>query len=131
MCTSGDVDLPGSTVSRSTRSLAAAGDFIQHSSMQFTTSRAALFLFALGITAEAQQPKRELRVYFVGNSVTDTVNYNALGELAKSRGHKQIHGRHMIPGSPLFLLWEASAKKNGFTESPFGYAQEALANHQW
>ncbi|HEX8310955.1 MAG TPA: hypothetical protein VF614_06545 [Chthoniobacteraceae bacterium] len=99
--------------------------------MHLSVARAALLFCALAIPAQAQQPKRELRVYFVGNSVTDTVNYNALGELAKSRGHKQILGRHMIPGSPLFLLWEASEKKNGFTEPPFGYSHEALANHQW
>ncbi len=99
--------------------------------MHLPTIRAALLLLALAIPAQAQQPKRELRVYFVGNSVTDTVNYQALGELAKSRGHKQILGRHMIPGSPLFLLWKESTAKNGFTEPPFGYPHEALVNHQW
>ena len=32
------------------------------------------------------QDAKSLRVYFVGNSVTDTINYGALAELAKSRG---------------------------------------------
>jgi hypothetical protein len=98
--------------------------------MYLTLTRAAALLL-LAITAQAQEPKRERRVYFVGNSVTDTVNYKALAELAESRGYKQTWGRHMIPGSPLFLLWEASEKKSGFTEPPFGHVQEALANHQW
>jgi len=71
---------------------------------------------------------RNVRVYFIGNSVTDTVNYNGLKELAKSRGINQIWGRHMIPGSPLFLLWR---EKTGFTESPFGATQEALKNYAW
>jgi hypothetical protein len=47
-----------------------------------------------------------LQVYFVGNSVTDTIKYPALAELAKSRGHNHVWGRHMIPGAPLQWIWE-------------------------
>jgi hypothetical protein len=75
------------------------------------------------------QAEPPFRVYFVGNSVTDTINYRALAELAKSRGHSQIWGRHMIPGAPLQWIWEHP--KDGFQEQPFGHYPNALANYQW
>lgn len=81
--------------------------------------------------ARGAHPAKSLRVYFVGNSVTDTVNYRALGKLAAARGYKHTWGRHMIPGAPLFWLWRASPKRNGFTERPYGHCQEALANYVW
>lgn len=71
---------------------------------------------------------RTVRVFFIGNSVTDTVNYRGLAELAKSRGITQVWGRHMIPGAPLFYLWR---EKNGFTETPFGPTQSALVKYPW
>ena len=71
------------------------------------------------------QDAKSLRVYFVGNSVTDTINYGALAELAKSRGYQQIWGRHMIPGAPLQWIWEHP--KDGFQEPPFGHYPTALA----
>ena len=56
----------------------------------------AAVVLAAAVQATGQDAK-PLRVYFVGNSVTDTINYSALAELAKSRGFQQIWGRHMIP----------------------------------
>ncbi len=81
---------------------------------------------ALGQGTKTQPP---LRVYFVGNSVTDTIKYPALAELAKSRGHSQVWGRHMIPGAPLQWIWQHP--KDGFQEQPFGLYPKALAEYQW
>jgi hypothetical protein len=89
-------------------------------------------LLAAIVLAGVQVPVQDamtLRVYFVGNSVTDTINYRALAELAKSRGHQQVWGRHMIPGAPLHWIWEHP--KDGFQEPPFGHYPTALAEHQW
>jgi len=64
--------------------------------------RTALTLAAIVlIAAESPAEEKSLRVYFVGNSVTDTINYRALADLSKSRGHNHVWGRHMIPGAPL------------------------------
>ncbi len=60
-----------------------------------------LVLVPLCCFAQVATGQKPLRVYFVGNSVTDTINYRALAELAKSRDHKHVWGRHMIPGAPL------------------------------
>ena len=81
------------------------------------------------LLAAAPAEEKTLRVYFVGNSVTDTINYRGLAELAKSRGYKQVWGRHMIPGAPLQWIWQHP--KDGFQEPPFGHYPNALANFQW
>jgi hypothetical protein len=88
-----------------------------------------LALFIILAAAQAQAQEKPFRVYFVGNSVTDTINYRGLAELAKSRGHQQIWGRHMIPGAPLQWIWQHP--KDGFQEPPFGHYPNALANFQW
>ncbi len=67
----------------------------------------AAITFAIALAAiHAPAEEKPLRVYFVGNSVTDTINYRALAELAKRRGHTQVWGRHMIPGAPLQTAWK-------------------------
>ncbi len=87
---------------------------------------AILTVLLLNFAARSEQT---LRVYHVGNSVTDTINYNGFRQLADSRGHKYVFGRHMIPGAPLSWIWEHPA--DGFREDPFGYYPNALPNYQW
>ena len=87
-----------------------------------------VLLLASGI-GFASEPGKTLRVYFVGNSVTDTVRYGSLAKLAASRQHPLVWGRQMIPGAPLQWLWEHPAE--GFTEKPYGYPREAFTNYEW
>lgn len=100
-------------------------------------------LFATTLFASAQQPPdrtgvptttvpplpQPFRLYFVGNSVTDTVRYGALAELAKSRGIDVVWGRHMIPGAP--LEWLHDHPDDGFRQPPFGGWRTALSEHAW
>jgi hypothetical protein len=83
----------------------------------------------LGSVRGTAQDIDSLRVYFIGNSVTDAINYQALGELAKSRGRRQVWGRHMIPGAPLQWIWEHP--RDGFQQPPFGHYSTALTEHTW
>lgn len=63
------------------------------------TLRASLLtLILLTLNASAAETAKTLRVYFFGNSVTDTIRYESFAELAASRGHQLIWGRHTIPG---------------------------------
>ncbi len=87
---------------------------------------AILTVLLLNFTARGEEM---LRVYHIGNSVTDTINYDGLRQLAESRNHKYVFGRHMIPGAPLGWIWEHRAE--GFKEEPFGYYPNALPNYQW
>jgi len=70
-----------------------------------------------------------LKVYLVGNSVTDVVNYNGLAAQATAKGFSHTWARHMIPGAPLEWLWEH--RTEGFQESPYGYPENAFANYDW
>ena len=79
--------------------------------------RVSLVLLLASGTAFASEPGKTLRVYFVGNSVTDTVRYGSLAKLAASRQHTLVWGRQMIPGAPLQWLWEHPTE--GFTEKPY------------
>jgi len=90
--------------------------------------RLCLLLPLIAAPALATEAKT-LRVYFVGNSVTDTINYRGLEALAKSRGYRHVWGRHMIPGAPLQWIWQHPDQ--GFQEQPYGHYPTALTKYQW
>jgi len=88
-------------------------------------------LLILALTLAAPSTRAEeaaLRIFYVGNSVTDTINYGGLEKLAASRGLPLTWSRHMIPGSPLFLLWQGDG---GFTKPEFGPSKKALSEFPW
>lgn len=70
-----------------------------------------------------------IRVYFIGNSVTDTVRYGELGQLAAARGVKLDWGRTMIPGAP--LEWIYTHPNDGFQREPYGRWTNALNHFAW
>jgi hypothetical protein len=78
----------------------------------------------VGIAATA-----EMRVYAIGNSVTDTLKYKSFAGLLQTSGYKPVVARHMIPGAP--LDWLLSHPTQGFKEEPYGYPTNAFANYQW
>jgi hypothetical protein len=71
---------------------------------------------------------KELRVYMIGNSLTDNVNYDGFKKLAESRGYTHTWGRSMIPGAPISWHW---THEGGFTQPPFGGWKKALTEYQW
>jgi hypothetical protein len=87
-----------------------------------------LLLLVITATALLSAETAPCRVFFVGNSVTDTVNYEALAQLATSRGIVQPWARQMIPGAPLSWIWRDD---NGFVDPAYGPAKRALAEHPW
>jgi len=84
-----------------------------------------VFMFVL--CASILQAKT-VRVFFVGNSVTDGINYTALDQICESRGDTHTWGRCMTPGAPLGYLWNNGC---GFTEAPFGDFNSALTGYTW
>jgi hypothetical protein len=80
-------------------------------------------------TSAVGAERRELRVYHVGNSVTDTIRYRALEQMAASKKDRYVFGRHMIPGAPLQHIWQHP--EQGFKENPYGYYPTALKNYEW
>ena len=95
---------------------------------------ASFVLCRFAAAAEPSPSPKTLRVYFIGNSVTDTLKYGAFAEAVQAMNGKMAWGRQMIPGSPLFLLWRAAENKPqdcGFTEKPFGGSIQALRDFEW
>ncbi len=86
-------------------------------------------LLATGGSLLAHSAPQNRPIYYIGNSVTDTVKYDGVRLLAESRGHTMPWGRQMIPGAPLEFLWNNPA--NGFTASPYNYPTNALPNYTW
>ena len=65
----------------------------------------------------------------MGNSVTDTINQDALRRTALAAGQFMPWGRQMIPGSPLDNI--ITSPDGGFTASPYGGYANALPNYTW
>jgi hypothetical protein len=94
---------------------------------------AAAALFTSCAIAAAAAPEKQggktLRVYHIGNSVTDTIHYRSLQQMAASDGNAYTFGRHMISGAPLQYIWDHPT--SGFKEKPYGYYPTALADFDW
>ena len=87
-------------------------------------------LLLLGFWAAGQaQAQTEKRIYTVGNSVTDGVNFEGFKALAESRGYVHTLARHMIPGAPLSWLWDN--QNSGFIVEPYGPPNNAFPNYTW
>lgn len=71
---------------------------------------------------------REMRVYMIGNSLTDNINYDGFKQIAESRGYQHTWGRSMTPGAPIFWHWTHDP---AFTQAPFGGWKKALVEYQW
>ena len=82
---------------------------------------------SLVLADDATASKRS--AYFIGNSVTDTIRYGPLAQLAKTRDIDLTWGRQMIPGAPLEWLYQHP--DDGFNEEPYGGWQKALAGYSW
>jgi hypothetical protein len=122
---------PAASSGASTATSIATSTATAHATSTRLAAASATTPAATQTTKPSNPAPKTLRAFFIGNSVTDTIRYDQLGELVASRGHKYEHGRHMIPGSPLFLLWDASEKNNGFKVDKFGYSQQALTSFAW
>lgn len=86
-------------------------------------------LLALSLAAATVHGAEPTRIYFIGNSVTDTVRYDKFAELCAAQGHPITWGRHMIPGAPLEWLW--SHQNDGFQKEAFGRSRKALTEFPW
>jgi len=89
----------------------------------------AVAVSAVLLTAASCFADEPLRVYYLGNSVTDTVRYASLAELAQTREVKIEWGRQMIPGAP--LEWLYAHPDDGFTQKPYGGWKQALTEYEW
>jgi hypothetical protein len=98
-----------------------------------TTGGAALATLALTLpVAHAAEPTATdaTRIYYLGNSLTDELQYDQFVKLAEAGGVKIVWGRQMCPGIPINGLW-GLREKGGFTKEPFGPWGKALSEFEW
>ncbi len=69
------------------------------------------------------------RVYYLGNSLTDELKYDAFAKLCESQNRKIEWARQMIPGAPIRWLWDHP--EDGFTKPPYGPYAKALKEFDW
>lgn len=100
-------------------------------SSRFPTMDVPRILFASAVLALATvaPASTHLRVYMLGNSLTDDILYNGFTNLVTQAGDSVTLGSQRIPGASIQWLWNNPA--SGFTASPFSFYPNAFANHTW
>lgn len=97
--------------------------------MKFVCFLTAFLALALAGVSEAGQT---VRVYHIGNSLTDNINYGGLGKLATSKGDTYIYGKDVSPGVPLDYTWAFKTKTGqAYSKAPYGLYNKALSNYTW
>lgn len=89
----------------------------------------ALTLVAHALSAQEPDEAKSMRVYMMGNSLTDNTKYDGIQELAESRGYSHLWARQSIPGAPIFWLWDHP--DDGFRKRPYGTYPTALGEYEW
>lgn len=69
-----------------------------------------------------------LNVYWIGNSLTDGVQYERFVRLVQSRSQTCTWGRNIILGAPLYVLYNNTAT---LTRDPYGEYRTALASNTY
>lgn len=90
---------------------------------------AAALLSTTGIHAQTPPSGDPLKVFMIGNSLTDEVRYDAWVKLCRSSGGNVLVARKMIPGSG--LDYHRNNPTSGFLTPPFQHPEEAFKNHPW
>jgi hypothetical protein len=98
--------------------------------MKFICFLGAVLALAASITPETRA--EALRVYHIGNSLTDNIYYGGLRKLATSEGDWYTYGKDVSPGVPLDYTWEFKTKTGqAYSQAPFGLYNKALKNYTW
>ncbi len=81
-----------------------------------------------GVWAAGPEKAQPYRVYYIGNSLTDCLKYDAFQEMVESSGQLLTWGRKMIPGAP--IIWHWDHPRDGFAGFG-GYPEDAFAKYSW
>lgn len=75
---------------------------------------------AISLAASSIRAEDAARIFFIGNSLTDQIQYDRFAELAAAGGAPIVWGRPMIPGAPRSMLVWQGTKNNATDPSKFG-----------
>lgn len=87
---------------------------------------ACLVLLAFTVLAQAAEP---YRLYLIGNSLTDQLDYDRFKKMVEAGGEQITLGSQRVPGAP--IGWFVRNPDSGFTMEPFGKYPKALSEYEW
>jgi len=89
-------------------------------------------IVALCLRANPRAFAKSLRVYHIGNSLTDNIYYGGLRNLAASEKDTYTYGKDVSPGVPLDDTWTFKTKTGqAYSIPPYGLYNKALKNYTW
>jgi hypothetical protein len=90
-----------------------------------------VFIIAITVLSfnSTSAQKDSLRVYFIGNSVTENLKPEGFEGIVRSSDKHITWGWNVIYGQALSHIWEHSGE--GFTEPPYDGFENALTSYQW
>jgi hypothetical protein len=92
----------------------------------------ALSVALVALCACSMSSAKSLRVYHIGNSLTDNIYYGGLKRLAESKGNTYTYGKDVSPGVPLDDTWGFKTKTgSAYSIAPYGLYNNALKNYSW
>ncbi len=84
-----------------------------------------------GFASAAEKEDPDLRLYVIGNSLTDELSYDNFLKMAKEGGKEIALGSTRVPGAPIGWLLQHNLEKGGFTHRPYGNPRKAFAEYKW
>jgi hypothetical protein len=89
-------------------------------------------IIALGVICAPLARGETIRVYHIGNSLTDNINYGGLRNIAASEKDTYVYGKDVSPGVPLDYTWAFKTKTgHAYSIPPYGLYNNALKNYTW
>ncbi len=90
-----------------------------------------VLLLATGllISAGAAFGADAYRLYLIGNSLTDQLDYDRFRQMVEAGGERIAMGSQRVPGAP--IGWFVRHPDSGFTMEPYGRYPRAFAEYEW
>jgi hypothetical protein len=116
---------------KATVPLAAGANTVRLTSVGRNGPNLDAFSLAVAPAPTPEEPDEvlSLRVYHIGNSLTNGINYGSLDKMAAGDGRDYVFGRHVISGAPMSRIWDHP--DSGIRSSPFDLYPISLPKEQW
>jgi hypothetical protein len=88
-----------------------------------------ILIFAMVVAPASAET---LKVYHIGNSLTDNIYMGGLKRIAERGKDTYVYGKHVSPGVPLDYSWQyKSITGSMYSVAPYGLYKTALKNYSW
>ena len=102
-----------------------------HPALQTAMLMFLLFLPTFTAAEDIAHKDADLRLYVMGNSLTDELSYDNFLAMARAGGKAIKLGSVRVPGAPIGWLLKHNFEKGGFTHNPYGNPAKAWTDWKW